>query len=138
MYINKNTSRQKKSLQIFHSPYKKNMKTTLFNKSLAVMIDFLREIGNLIEVAQGKLEESFCLDENIQSYMANNTEDPDVQILHKIFEKARADDQSMTDNFSFTLGDIHKRIGKYKHKMKDTSTDFSSDIHVQTTCTFAV
>lgn len=124
MYINKNTSRQKTiPTNLSLTIQKKKMKTTLFNKSLAVMIDFLREIGNLIEVAQGKLEESFCLDENIQSYMANNTEDPDIQILHKIFEKAKADDQSMTDNFSFTLGDIHKRIGKYKRKMKDTSTD---------------
>ncbi|CAI9259204.1 unnamed protein product [Lactuca saligna] len=96
------------------------MNTTDFNKSLMFVINFIREIADLLEVAHARLHESYVLDERVQLYMANNVDDLDVQALHNTFEKAVIDDQSMQDNISFMLGSIHKRIRKYKRNMKDT------------------
>ncbi|CAI9277033.1 unnamed protein product [Lactuca saligna] len=82
-----------------------------------------REIGDILEAIQSRLEESFRIDENIVLYIANHPDDVDVQTLHNIFEKAKTEDQSIQDNVSFMLGTIHKRIGKYKRGMKDTPSD---------------
>lgn len=90
---------------------------------MTIIIDFLREIGDLLEADQSKLEESFTLDKDVHLYMENHADDPDVQTLQSIFEKAKIEDLSMQDNVSFMLGSIHKRIGKYKRAMKDTSTN---------------
>ncbi|CAI9286446.1 unnamed protein product [Lactuca saligna] len=94
-----------------------------YNKGLTIMIDFVREIANMLEAIQSRVEESFCIDGNIILYIANHPDDVDVQTLHNIFEKAKTEDQSIEDNISFMLGSIHKRIGKYKRTMKDTTSD---------------
>ena len=94
-----------------------------FNKGLTIIIDFIREIVDILEAIQSRIEGSFSIAENIILYITNHPDDLDVQTLRNMFEKAKTEDQSMQDNIYFMWGSIHKRFGKYKRSMKDTTTD---------------
>lgn len=60
-----------------------------FNKGLKIMIDFIREIADILEAIQSRLEESFSIDENIILYITNRPDDVDVQTFRNMFEKAK-------------------------------------------------
>ncbi|CAI9279030.1 unnamed protein product [Lactuca saligna] len=88
---------------------------------LLSLIAYIREVADLIEAAQTKLQEGFTMDETSHTGLSTDGDNPISRILKTILQDTKDEDQSMEDNISFMLGSIHKRTGKYKHIIKDTT-----------------
>ncbi|CAI9279097.1 unnamed protein product [Lactuca saligna] len=97
------------------------MNNQQFHDVLLSLIAYIREVADLTEAAQTKLQEGFTMDET--SHTCLSTDNPISRILKTILQDTKEEDQSMEDNISFMLGSIHKRIGKYKRTIKDTTDD---------------
>ncbi|CAI9271487.1 unnamed protein product [Lactuca saligna] len=99
------------------------MNNQQFHHVLLSLIAYIREVADLIEAAQTKLQEGFTMDETSHTCLSTDGDNPISRILKTILQDTKEEDQSMEDNISFMLGSIHKRIGKYKRTIKDTTDD---------------
>lgn len=91
------------------------MKNKEVENVLQALIAYLRDVADFMEAVQTRIEEGFTTEDKTEY---NNDS---YEILKNILEEAKVEDLSMQDNISFMLGSIHKRIGKYKHVIKEAS-----------------